>query len=208
MKARPILMHERSIQNLLAGRKTQTRRVLKPQPLDIIPMPKDPQRRWTVLLERDPPRGEVVRCRYGEPGDLLYVRETHFVDGPHQSVLYAADGVDGPNGGWTPSIHMPRWASRLTLELTDVRVERVQDCSVADIAAEGWETRNLGAEIDRDAARDWWQDVWNDTNGPGAWKRNDWCWCLTFKVHRLNVDNFVRAVTSHEVGCKPFRETA
>lgn len=80
-------------------------------------------------------------------------------------------------GGWRPSIHMPRWASRLTLELTDVRVERVQDISLADVAAEGVPPNN---EQGWDST-DGFAELWDKVNGRGSWRKNEWVWVLAFE---------------------------
>lgn len=193
-------MHARSIQNLLAGRKTQTRRIVKwlwgaPH-----------AQAWSVKNGRfeyadndgwhdcAPPR-----CLYGSSGDLLWVRESVLFNsepGRGESPwIYRAD-VDHPeavrisedcNANWRPSIHMPRRASRLTLRLTDVRVERVQETSVDDILCEG-----IILTADDEGHRAAWAKLWDHTNGPGAWERNDWCWCLSFEVLRQNVDVVLR----------------
>ena len=145
MKERPILMHARSINAILEGRKTQTRRIVKPQP-NLIPQaaPVDNGTVYTSgWFEGGPvPEYVLARCPYGQPGDRLWVREQFSAlesfdffnpEAPDEipEFWYWADG--NPKwGDWTkpkPSIHMPRWASRLTLEVTGIRVERVQDIS-------------------------------------------------------------------------------
>jgi hypothetical protein len=197
MKARPILMHARSIQNLLAGRKSQTRRIVKPQP----------KRRWLAemfdgcaLFSRPGTLAgeftQAVKCPYGLVGDLLWVRETfapnRVLPMSHREpgeFIYRADR-DPEDGGvkwsanWKPSIHMPRRASRLTLQLTYVRVERVQDISDWDAYAEGIKDGDAPASTPCQQ----FERLWNNTNGPGAWKRNDWTWALSFEVLRKNVD--------------------
>lgn len=153
MSARPILFSAPMIRALLDGRKSETRRALKTQPLDILPMPKAPGREWVILEQREPEsRGKVIRCRFGVPGDYLWVRETHAIVGNVDPgwVLYRASGYesecrrygfDGPPPEseitWKPSIHMPRWASRLTLRITEIRVQRLQEISEEDAIAEG-----------------------------------------------------------------------
>lgn len=145
-------------------------------------------------------------CPYGKPGDLLYVREAHhcYHDGRARAV-YRADH-DGPVrvrkqiesyqiGRWSPSIHMPRWASRITLRITDVRVERVQDITDPDVVAEGV-TVPPGALMDphgltRSFGPRWFQPLWNSLNlarGYG-WEANPWVWALTFEVVKQNVDS-------------------
>ena len=143
MTERPILFSASMVQALLAGTKTQTRRVVKithrTPGLAACLEPADPA--WV----RTKPAAEL--CPYGKPGDRLWVRETWAWFGNERDpseVLYRADGhtklYDG-YGGWRPSIHMPRWASRITLEVTDVRVERLQAISVDDLLAEGVRVR-------------------------------------------------------------------
>jgi hypothetical protein len=144
MKERPILFSAPMVRALLAGTKTQTRRAWPEQP------PPGVQVAWVP--------GETSAGRYGKPGDRLWVREAF--SGPHcmektdelpamppgqwpqeSAIWYWADG-NPDYGDWTrprPSIHMPRWASRITLEVTEVRVERLQDISEADAIAEGIE---------------------------------------------------------------------
>ena len=116
MKERPILFSAPMVRAILAGTKTQTRRVVKLKP------------DYMETFLRLP--NKVACCPYGQPGGRLWVRET-FEDcesALHSCVLYRADGGT-PGTKWTPSIHMPRWASRITLEITGVRVERLQDIS-------------------------------------------------------------------------------
>lgn len=192
MRARPILMHARSVQNLLAGRKTQTRRIMKPQPLFRTPFWEWAGAGWSGNMKSlRPVAGHSLstRCPYGVPGDLLWVRESVLFNsepGQGESLwIYRADmdhheavrASEDCNANWRPSIHMPRRASRLTLRLTDVRVERIQEITGLDIVAEGCDGSRVG-----------FLELWNDTNGPGAWERNDWVWALTFDVLRENVD--------------------
>lgn len=127
--SRPILFSAPMVRAILDGTKTQTRRALKGA------QPADPVDRWLAA-------GQVLRCPYGALGDTLWVRETWRGD----PVEYRADTHShGPADGsrdaesvnWRPSIFMPRWASRLTLRITEVRVERLQEISEDDAAAEG-----------------------------------------------------------------------
>lgn len=156
MRERGILFSAPMVLALLAGRKTQTRRALKVQPLDILPMKGKSKRvEWVCLMERgetiDKNRGAVIRSRFGVPGDRLWVKETWCTEKRFNRrkpsrlpktarVHYLADGPKPAWAGRTrSSMFMPRWVSRLTLELTDVRVERLQDISEADAIAEGVE---------------------------------------------------------------------
>lgn len=200
MKERQILFSAPMVRALIDGSKTQTRRVCKPalnlsavigiqDPRDFGQCPLHiPGSGW--FGDED---GDVqFFSTYGKPGDRLWVRETWNssanVRPPiGEPYIYAADL--GPTGvmkwaaTWKPSIHMPRAASRITLEVSSVRVERLQDISEADALAEGWQRRTDVAdpEVHRDAARDWYMDLWESINGPGSWALNPWVWCVEFR---------------------------
>lgn len=198
MKARPILFSDPMIRALLAGRKTQTRRVVKPQPPS-----------W---IESDLPGLRALKekpCPYGQPGDLLWCKET-WAKSRDGSVLYRADTMfDSMSEGdfawrWPRSIHMPRWASRLTLELTEVRVERVADISEEDARAEGAPyahfedafeipdcLRSIADSFPAYAHHYGFQILWESIQGPGAWDRNDWVWAIRFRVIHANVDDVI-----------------
>lgn len=99
-------------------------------------------------------------------------------------------------------IHMPRWASRLTLELTEVRVERLQDISETDAVAEGCDhngpcdharqsCEDIGC-FGSNSYRGGYYDLWNSINGDGSWAANPWVWCLSFRVHKQNVDSLLK----------------
>ena len=129
---------------------------------------------------------------YGKPGDRLWVRETwHDASSSlHSCALYRADGIDLHWDKWTPSIHMPRWASRITLEITSVRVERLQDISEADALAEGipsidtpgaW-TLPIPANPNLPAIYlGAFCKLWESINGPGSWAANPWVWAIEFR---------------------------
>lgn len=220
MTDRPILFSAPMVRALLAGTKSQTRRIIKPQP----------------------PEGMVRHCWYSAPvygftkdhdvtgdwhkarllayrGDRLWVRETwsgtHAFrdtppaqresyttpDGPvlREDIHFWADG--NPLGGDyekpRPGIHMPRWASRLTLTVTDVKVERLQDINAQDCWAEGCSrpdmTRFLGSEVTiRDNARNEYRKIWEGINGEGSWKANPWVVAYTFTVQRGNIDQIAQ----------------
>lgn len=206
MKERPILFSAPMVRALLAGTKTQTRRVVKPQPDSThsgFPY-------WNVggyraswcrsaadggpLVPANP-----LLCPYGQPGDRLWVRETfgHFERNenfkPGCEVFYRADGNCLELEPWRPSIHMPRWASRITLEITGVRVERLQDISEADARAEGIECmagdpecgyRNYLDQTGQDwslSPRESFQSLWESINGPASWSANPWVWPLDLR---------------------------
>jgi hypothetical protein len=223
VRERPILFSGEMVRAILDGRKSVTRRVVKPQPV-----PGD-QRPFSIIQreQRILPSGEDfnnVRCPYGQPGDRLWVRETWgagtrpcpsagWRDGieyradmallqdeldllPLRSDVVPPDGFewDSVRTGWHPSIHMPRWASRITLEITDVRVERVQEISEEDAIAEGVSVLPLQSADDPSA---WWQTapgvnqsrtpqgafskLWDSINAGGCgWDANPWVWVVTF----------------------------
>jgi hypothetical protein len=207
MKERPILFSAPMVRALLDGSKTQTRRALRVQPLDVVPMNGDlAGREWVGLMEREPkPSGAVFHCKFGVPGDRLYVRETwsqpttldpgptvYRADYPawvpaHFTNLPALDEIT-----WKPSIHMPRALSRIMLEIVSVRVERLQDCSEADARAEGvaldetsppgplWR-RERGVGNWHSGARGAYRELWEAINGAGSWAANPWVWVVEFK---------------------------
>lgn len=148
----------------------------------------------------------LAKCPFGQPGDRLWVRETWSTDFanyyPNDRVWYAADDnrrldievVDGVRGiyspesdvyvpfRWRPSIHMPRWASRITLEITGVRVERLQDISQADAKAEGcWYGRGGGEPDFAVSPADHFPTLWESIYGEESWQANPWVWVIEFK---------------------------
>jgi len=209
------------VRAILAGRKTVTRRVVKPQPAPN--SPHDGGTKWVHDAHKGLhiPCGTVwhltveekmgLRCPYGEPGDRLWVRETwvplvgeDFPDGM-PNVVYRAHGwrIESEYGGedrhgrprevsrWRPSIHMPRWASRLTLEVVSVRVERLHDITEEDARAEGVEAkRGAGAAVIQAGPVHLshvvgFRELWCDINGAESWDANPWVW-------RVELDNAER----------------
>lgn len=212
VRERGILFSGPMVRAILAGRKTQTRRAVKPSVRgakgvgaytidgvvdDLVNLDED----------GDPIDAPSIRCPYGAPGDRLWSRETHapryFDDGrtAYRADWTAPDGLPEPK--WTPSILMPRWASRITLEITGVRVERAHDISDADIAAEGvdaeavealWQgatrTRRFEAGYLKDKyfshidgwPKAQWAAAWTLINGRASWDANPWVWVVEFKV--------------------------
>lgn len=199
------------VRAILEGRKTQTRRVLKPQPAPN--HPHDGGTKWVQERGLHVPVGSVghlsvrekmgLRCPMGQPGDRIYVRETwangiHALaaerdeDGPF---VYAADGdlaVQGRLGErWKPAIHMPKYAARIWLEITGVRVERLQDMSKADavrdgglhqLPATGRYVVNQGDQYFGMATHDpleLFREIWESTGGD--WAANPWVWVIDFK---------------------------
>ena len=211
MTDRPILFSAPMVQAILDGRKTQTRRAVKPQPAGEIRRGEPDINHWidTKYWERQNQkenRGIGTRgfaCTYGQPGDRLWVRETwmdlqgtgiEIVTGSRERYAYGADTPRGSYGDdqrkcyglkWRPSIHMPRAASRITLEITSVRVERLQDISEADAQAEGvTDDGSLVTDLDgkdRGGTIAAYATLWEVINGVGSWDDNPWVWVVSFK---------------------------
>lgn len=198
MKTRPILFQPEMARANWDGLKTRSRRIMKPQPDGCVAF-SQPVLHDGVAIFRNPHSilRQDIRCPYGAPGSLLWVREPHYVeragykDGSDQFILYRATDPDAPVGAWTPAIHMPRWASRMTLELTEVRVERLQDISEEEAEREGvaqaFETPSGAVQS---YPRYTWGfcKLWRSINGPRSWDANPWVWVLAYIVHRQNVD--------------------
>lgn len=196
-RERPILFRGEMVRAVLAGRKTQTRRIVRwPEWVtnhavaasDLSDLP-------AIGLFVDGRQTRRFTCPYGQTGGLLWVRETWGIAiGPggwvgDSTICYRADGGQRPLFGtlgtvgmlrsrhsrWRPSIHMPRWASRITLRVTDVRVERLEEITEADAKAEGV----LPAiEQTHHAA---FRDLWRRVHGADAWRSNPWLWVISFK---------------------------
>lgn len=190
MNEKPIIFSGEMVRAILEGRKTQTRRTLKNPPLDILPM-KAPNM-WVTLATRDPNHGQVIACRFGKPGDRLWVRESFRelidlgaeTDSSSNYYEYKADGLPdyNPEVKWRRSIHMPREASRINLEIVGVRVERLQDIDNHESWREG--IPEFGKWIKNEGeARDEFSRLWNkinDDRGYG-WGVNPWVWVVEFK---------------------------
>jgi hypothetical protein len=194
MKERPILFSATMVRAILEGRKSMTRRVCKPQPRSVGDMVSTNSHCALMIRRHNDEAWNEIPCRYGIPGDRLWVRETfrHAFKGKipeacnyladagtmrWPQVKSAQDAKESWPIGWKPSIHMPRWASRILLEITNVRVERLQEITPADCIAEG-----LGyPRDDRYAALDNFKPLWESINGPGSWDTNPWVWVVGFK---------------------------
>lgn len=181
MTERPILFSGPMVRAILEGRKTQTRRVVK-LPRGIVslyrPFPNEPQNVQGV--DQDGLIGWYAvpsACPYGVPGDRLWVRESFArSDFGKNGYLYRADG-ELKVISWSPSIHLPRAACRLVLEVTDVRVQRLQEISDADARAEGCETNVVCPDV-----RANYRAVWDSLNAKRApWTSNPWVWVVEFR---------------------------
>ncbi|HTG26085.1 MAG TPA: hypothetical protein VK681_39170 [Reyranella sp.] len=202
VRERPILFSSPMVRAILDGTKTQTRRVaFKDDPRDHNP--------W-LCEGRWQDGDEMLRCPYGQPGDHLWVRESFFDHGEIERqpvaldarIEYKADPWDregdGEAGPWKPSIHMPRWASRLTLEITAVRVERLQEISETDAQAEGIHgltdeavceyqrqlDRAGDPEVPQVNNRDTFHYLWDSINAKRGfgWATNPWVWVIEFRA--------------------------
>jgi hypothetical protein len=204
------------VRALLDGSKTQTRRVGKIQNPDYTELgvqyighqTKGHEALAThrAYPDRGTARHAICACPYGIPGDRLWVRESWNVAGlfwnmkPSMTLAaaksawrYAADDQTGWQHGWRPSIHMPRWASRIALEIVNIRAERLQDITEASAIAEGVEQMAIGREstglwLDYSSslyaftsARDSYRSLWESINGDGAWAQNPWVWVIEFR---------------------------
>lgn len=230
MTDRPILFSGPMVRAILEGSKTQTRRVLNPQPwaeieqrADGLYQVWDMSHPYETSHIPDDSGEERINIRFA-PGDRLYVRESFGMDVVVQRALneieYMADyrGHATPDGfpaedcnfigRWRPSIHMPRWASRITMPVTEVRVQRLQDITTDDIVAEGakepfsMDTAAFPGPAAKDAweekAHYAWVDLWDSINAgrkdkdknilPYAWDDNPWVVAVSFDVHKGNID--------------------
>lgn len=193
MKERGIIFNGDMVRAILDGRKTQTRRQVKASTADMLD-----------LQEKYPHKKYNIDCLLGVVGDRLYVREAFAtlsydgyepekpsLTGSCQEVRYRATdrlaGLDAETRGysWRPSIHMPHWASRILLEITDVRVERLNDISEADALAEGFASTTqltaLGDDYTGLYASDRFADTWSAIYGAESWNANPWVWVIEFK---------------------------
>ncbi len=182
-KERPILFSGPMVRALLEGRKTQTRRLVTPDPGPLAAFYKIDA--FNVALFTN---GQDRRCPHGTAVDTLWVRETWaqvpYCRADGNDILYRSDR-DYQTISWRPSIFMPRWASRLTLRITSVRVERLQDISEEDAVAEGCTHTGLnsnGTLVSADeieSAREQFARLWDGINGKRApWASSPWVWVL------------------------------
>ncbi|MGY2258173.1 hypothetical protein [Pseudomonas sp. SDO55104_S430] len=223
-KERPILFSAPMVRAILEGRKTVTRRALAGG-LDPERLGETMTKAQWAKVNRELPVafGPAYFCPYGQPGDRLWVRETWYCDhfevqqGPylqpadmhdldqsreHGELVYAADGLapyEQEQPTWKPSIHMPRWVSRILLEITDVRVERLQDISEQQAQAEGivgvafrpddgWPIctgymvgPDDGKSPLQTTAAKAFSELWSAINGVDSWSANPWVWVVEFK---------------------------
>ena len=222
MKERPILFKADMVRAILEGHKTQTRRIVKPQPPNEdftvadycdweddycssgIPTvkfskPFDQDKRWDWW----PIGYKKIRCPYGRFRDRLWVKETSIISPPNWCDRNGSTHLDAPGGPRvvqylathscteaaddyklkkTPSIFMPRWASRITLEITGIRVERLNDIIEQDAEAEGIQFIRDYPDADETlTAKQLYSFLWDSINGEGSWDLNPWVWVIEFR---------------------------
>lgn len=230
MKERPILFSGAMVRAILAGRKTQTRRVVKPHPptatATVIRQEEEVGESFLCMSEKNEAAGTrhvidakhskkhpAMLCPYGAKGDRLWVREAFRLTGDNAGEHYAGDSLGGViycatnpdgiadfEGGWKPSIHMPRLASRITLEIESIRVERLLDITEEDAIAEGiegepgcWRSYEIIHEgphkgrpnphsiIPNRSSITSFRELWQSINGLQSWAANPWVWVVAFK---------------------------
>ncbi|QIR27544.1 hypothetical protein [Kluyvera genomosp. 3] len=210
MKERPILFKGGLVRAILDGRKTQTRRIIKPQPVMYEP---GQSIHFSDMIN------DALRCPLGQPGDRIWVRETWqaiheelnddgYVDETtyapsipkeednYWHPVFAADNwcedINQRGFPWRPAIHMPRWASRILLEITEVRVEHLQSISDRDVLREGLcqlpasgrYCLQPGAQyfgMASHSAQEAYSWLWSSIYGEASWKANPWVWVIEFK---------------------------
>lgn len=225
MKEYKILFSAPMVRSILAGKKTQTRRIIKPQPQYFVGETKMPRPeceknllRWTKGLPYKPTTKnpsanaqiwqedsgecfEPIKCPFGQPGDVLWVSET---DEDGEGYVYRANVTEDEGDGfikhpWIPSIFMPRVASRILLEITDVRVERLQEITPTDAISEGiFSFRPVPGDGSPEplyrrysdvvgSPENWtsipelsFRSLWEKINGPDSWAIDPYVWVISF----------------------------
>lgn len=196
MKERGMIFNAEMVNSILSGRKTQTRRPVKFPFRDV---------NLGCELSGNELAGELSAGNYwnsrvGQPGDRIWVRETWAEAGASAPdlTLYRANYPEHVPAHyenvppvdeirWTPSIHMPRWASRILLEITDVRVERLNNISYDDAISEGitqeWTCIDpgLGSYAHKNDVQDDYETLWKSIYGEESWAANPWVWVISFK---------------------------
>ena len=198
MKERGVVFNDDMVRAILEGRKTQTRRPVKNVRADNCLVIRKPTKKRNGVYTHVMDALEHGLCPFGNVGDRIWVRETFNAFWLDNDVIqeikdgvslaselcdYKADYSDSskPAEGWTPSIHMPRWASRILLEITDVRVERLHDMSEADAKAEGASPVTYKITQPEAVYRVGFGDIWRGIYGQENWLSNPWVWVIEFK---------------------------
>ena len=211
MIERPILFSTPMVQAILAGRKTQTRRTNKLEEVneragDFIRPILDSNGEWVFSSELGAPKQVRVKCPYGKPGDLLWVRESctwiindhahDLLEGSRENTqwVYKASmhedfmeyAKEKYGYKWKPSIHMPKAAARIWLKVTNVRVERLHNITDNDVSAEGaqdswFSTYELASEPKQGWMLNGFKRLWQSINGEQSWNANPWVWVVEFE---------------------------
>jgi hypothetical protein len=185
MKEHPILFSTPMVQAILDGRKTMTRRIAKGvSSLHYGNPSQSIEDLWRFHVEGGSCQGHTntpltIKCPYGQVGNHLWVRETWCKDLDH-NIFYKADNMPPwKDTKWKPSIFMPRSASRITLEITNIRVERLQEISNEDSLSEGIAIPDEPVHF---APREYFKILWNNINSKKyPWSSNPWVWVIEFK---------------------------
>lgn len=198
MKERPILFSAQMVRAILAGRKTQTRRIMRPQPEQLMLKDASGVERLHWCIDHSNPKKRAAwpvgdppfwtNGAYGKAGDRLWVKETWGVVNSldylkpsklptNVPVIHRASSFhpNDPSMKWRPGMFMPRWASRITLEITDVRVQRLQEISEEDGRAEG-------RSMKPGDPAGYFPETWEAINGEGSWDANPWVWVIAFDL--------------------------
>lgn len=182
IKERPILFNAAMVNAILKGCKTQTRRVITSK---WGTYSESPMEKPVMLAGNARPlwigaSGLQLHCPYGDVGDQLWVRET-FSEGEMGGLTFKADIDYAGKHKWTPSIHMPRWASRIELEITKIRVEHLNDINKGDVISEGCYPETA-MPANTQSAVNTYRQLWESINGNGSWEANPWVWVVEFKL--------------------------
>lgn len=197
MTDRPIIFSAPMVRALLAGRKSQTRRLLKPK-YGNSHLQCDPYGKWWWWTPSSRKPHIIQPIRF-EAGDRLCVREAmRWTD----NLVYDADREAIPVDRMPPDytagrahisgMFMPRWASRLTLLVTDVRVQRLQDITNPDAVAEGGDVIEAGMHMEMGTPRRWFADLWESLHGAGSWDQNPMVVAVSFENQKRNIDEVIK----------------
>ncbi|CNF21571.1 hypothetical protein FG463_003048 [Yersinia enterocolitica] len=189
VKEKGILFNAEMVQAILSGRKTQTRRIISEKTLHLFGVAASAGQCHPIeLCDQRSQSYYLDFCPLGKPGDQLWVREAFAAGLCTESTLayratHKTEDLEegwGETIKWTPSIHMPRWASRINLLITGVRVERLNTISTGDAMAEGYpaEREATGGSLD---AWLWFRELWDGIYPDNTLEVNPWCWVINFE---------------------------
>ncbi|HHH0621611.1 TPA: hypothetical protein ACPZBB_001849 [Yersinia enterocolitica] len=189
MNEKPVLFNSEMVNAILSGRKTQTRRIISEKALHLFGVAASSGECHPIeLCDQRSQSYYLDFCPLGKPGDQLWVREAFAAGLCTESTLayratHKPEDLEegwGETIKWTPSIHMPRWASRINLLITGVRVERLNTISTGDAMAEGYpvEREATGGSLD---AWLWFRELWDGIYPDNTFEVNPWCWVIEFE---------------------------